>query len=82
MTEMINERAPGIAAKFQYLEGRVKVLDKKVAKLNATTQRVLKGDKRSLAELNAAVAKAEKQFAKQKRELAYEQARLRKALAK
>lgn len=81
MTAMINERAPIIAAKQQHAAERLKVLNQKVAKLNATTQKVLKGDTRSLEELNAEVAKAEAKLAKSKRELAYQQARLKKALA-
>lgn len=80
--DMINERLPAIAAQQQYAAARLKVLNQGVAKVNAATRQVLKGDTRSLAQLNAEIAKAEAKLAKQQRELAYQQARLRRALAK
>lgn len=57
---MINEAAPKIAAKQQHARERLKVLKQATAKLNRTNQKVLKGDTRSLAELNAAIERQER----------------------
>jgi len=79
IVRIVNEAAPRIEGKRLQASEGLKVLNQKVAKLNQTTQKTLKGDTRSLAELNAAVARQERVNQKLEAELKYWQAQARKA---
>ncbi len=78
MTQMINEAVPKISAQHRHVAEKLKLLNQKTAKLNQTTRKILKGDTRSLAELNAAIKKQERINRKTAAQLRYWQARARK----
>jgi hypothetical protein len=82
MANMINEAAPRIAAQQRHAAERLKVLNHKTAKVHQTAQKVLKGDTRSLAELNAAIQKQERLNRRTAAELRRVQAHVRKLNAK
>jgi RHS repeat-associated protein len=77
--KMINEAAPRIEAKQQHARERLKVLKQATAKLNRTNQKVLKGDTRSLAELNAAIERQERINRRTAAQARYWEAKARKA---
>jgi hypothetical protein len=82
MTKMINEAAPRIAAQQQHVKERLKVLNQKTAKLQQTARKALKGDTRSLAELNAAIKAQERANARTAGQLRRELVHLRKVQGK
>ena len=81
MTKMINEAVPRIAAQHRQAAERLKLLNQKTAKLQQTTRKALKGDTRSLEELNAAIKQQERANARSAAQLRRAQAHLRKVLA-
>jgi RHS repeat-associated protein len=81
-TQMINERAPKIAAQQRHAGERLKVLKQETAKWNQKSLKALKGETRSLEELNAAIAKQEKANRRSAAQAAYWEAKARKLNAK
>jgi hypothetical protein len=82
MANRINEAAPRIAAQQRHAAERLKVLNHKTAKVHQTARKVLKGDTRSLAELNTAIQKQERINRRPAAELKRWQAKVRKLNAK
>jgi RHS repeat-associated protein len=82
MTKMINQKAPRIAAQQQYAAQRLKVLQDKTAKWNAKSKASLKGETRSLAQLNSAIKAQERANARTAAQLRRELSKLRKAQGK
>lgn len=81
-TQMINERAPKIEAQQRHAADRLKVLKRETAKWHAKSLKSLKGDTRSLEQLNAAIKRQEKINRRTAAELRRVQAHVRKLNAK
>lgn len=75
---IINEAAPRIEAQHQLAKDGLKVLDQETKKWNQKSLKALKGDKRTLAQLNADVAKAEQKLKRMEAELKYWEAQAKK----
>lgn len=74
---LVNEAAPRIRAKHQQVEAKLQQLVKATDKLNQTTRKSLRGETRSLKELNDAIRKQEQINRRTMRELRRVEARAR-----
>jgi RHS repeat-associated protein len=77
--DLVNEKAPKIKAKLQQVDTKLQHLVRETDKLNQKTRKALKGETRSLQELNDAIRRQERINRRTAAELRRANARLREA---